>query len=123
MPISSVGSGAGLVPPVELPGRESRSAEGRRATVAGLTMSAPGDGERAESESHGANRVAEDVVKPGLTYNRRLQFEVDRDSNEVIVKVIDKETDEVVKVLPPEELQRLRRNRRGAIGPLISERM
>ena len=42
-----------------------------------------------------------------LAFNRRLKFEVDQDSKELIVKVIDNETDKVIKVLPPEELQRL----------------
>ncbi|MDR3019345.1 MAG: flagellar protein FlaG [Treponema sp.] len=36
--------------------------------------------------------------------NKKLQFVVDHNSNEVIVKVIDKDSDKVSKVLPPEEL-------------------
>jgi len=53
--------------------------------------------------------------------NKKLQFVVDHSSNEVLVKVIDKETDKVIKVIPPEELQRLHKNLKEAIGLLFNE--
>ena len=56
-------------------------------------------------------------------FNRKLQFVVDHNSNQVIVKVIDKETDKVIKVLPPEELQRLHRNLKESNGFLFDERV
>jgi len=65
--------------------------------------------------------TAADVQRIGLAFNRRLQFVVDHNSNQVIVKVIDKETDKVIKELPPEELQRLHRNLKEAIGLLFDE--
>ena len=58
-----------------------------------------------------------------LVFNRKLQFVVDHNSNQVIVKVIDKETDKVIKELPPEELQRLHRNLKENIGFLFDERV
>lgn len=62
-----------------------------------------------------------DLERIGLVFNKKLQFVVDHRSNEVIVKVIDKETDKVIKELPPEELQRLHSNLREAIGLLFDE--
>jgi len=41
----------------------------------------------------------------------------------VVVKVIDGETDKVIKVLPPEELQRLHVRIREAIGLLFDEKI
>jgi flagellar protein FlaG len=64
-----------------------------------------------------------DLEKIGLAFNRRLQFVVDQRSNEVIIKVIDKETDKVIKELPPEELQRLHNNLKEAIGLLFDEKV
>jgi len=58
-----------------------------------------------------------------LVFNRKLQFVVDHNSNEIIVKVIDKETDKVIKELPPEELQRLHNNLKETIGFLFDERV
>ncbi|MCL2808862.1 MAG: flagellar protein FlaG [Treponema sp.] len=53
--------------------------------------------------------------------NKKLQFVVDHGSNQVIVKVIDKETDKVIKELPPKELQRLHSYLKEAIGLLFNE--
>jgi flagellar protein FlaG len=53
--------------------------------------------------------------------NRRLKYSVNRETDQVIVKVIDSETDKVIKVLPPEELQRLHARMREAIGLLFDE--
>jgi len=65
--------------------------------------------------------TASGLQKLGETFNKKLQFVVDHSSNEVIVKVIDKETDKVIKELPPEELQRLYSNIKEAIGLLFDE--
>jgi flagellar protein FlaG len=56
-------------------------------------------------------RILQDALR-GLDFsmsgfNKRLKYEVDLQSYELTVKVIDRETDNVIKVLPPEELQRL----------------
>jgi len=57
----------------------------------------------------------------GQALNRKLQFVVEHGSNQVLIKVIDKETDKVIKVIPPEELQRLHRNMKENIGNLFNE--
>jgi len=67
--------------------------------------------------------TAADLEQIGLVFNKKLRFVVDHKSNEVIVKVIDKETDKVIKELPPEELQRLHSNLKETIGFLFDERV
>jgi flagellar protein FlaG len=64
-----------------------------------------------------------DLEQIGLVFNKRLRFVVNHDSHEVIVKVIDKETDKVIKELPPEELQKLHNNLKETIGMLFDERV
>jgi flagellar protein FlaG len=64
-----------------------------------------------------------DLERVTLAFNRRLKFEVDHESHEVTVKVIDSETDKVIKVLPPEELQRLHDSIKETIGFLFDERV
>jgi len=64
---------------------------------------------------------AVDLERIGQAINKKLQFVVDYGSNEVLVKVIDKATDKVIKVIPPEELQRLHKNLKEAIGLLFNE--
>jgi len=70
---------------------------------------------------HIVQSTAADLQRLGNAFNKKLQFVVDHSSNEVIVKVIDKETDKVIKELPPEELQRLHSNLKEAIGLLFDE--
>ena len=65
--------------------------------------------------------TARDLERLGSAFNKKLQFVVDHNSNQVIVKVIDKATDKVIKELPPEELQRLHTNLKEAIGLLFDE--
>jgi len=74
-----------------------------------------------ERKSQAAKSTAADLQRLSHAFNKKLQFEVDQSSNQVIVKVIDKETDKVIKELPPEELQRLHSNLKEIIGLLFDE--
>jgi flagellar protein FlaG len=65
--------------------------------------------------------TASDLQRISHALNRKLEFRVDQSSNLVIVKVIDKDTDKVIKELPPEELQRLYSNLKEAVGLLFNE--
>jgi flagellar protein FlaG len=67
------------------------------------------------------DQIAEDLEVVSRAFNRRLKFTVNKELNQVVVKVIDKETDKVIKELPPEEVQRLHVRIREAIGLLIDE--
>ena len=64
-----------------------------------------------------------DLEKITVAFNKKLKFEVNHQSNEVTVKVIDPETDKVIKVLPPKELQRLHSSIKETIGFLFDERI
>ena len=121
MPIASLGASASLIPSFEHHGRETRTTE-QRAALAQVAVSLPSDVEQTGHEEQGSDRMPDGIDGFGLTYDRRLQFVVDHSSNEVIVKVIDNTTDEVVRVLPPEELQRLHRGGMQE-GSLLSERV
>ncbi|MGC9312789.1 MAG: flagellar protein FlaG [Sediminispirochaetaceae bacterium] len=62
-----------------------------------------------------------DIVSITSIFNRKLKFFVNHNTNQVVVKVIDGETDKVIKEIPPEALQRLHSRLREAIGLLIDE--
>ena len=55
--------------------------------------------------------------------NRRLRFSVNTDTRGVIVKVVDANTDKVIKELPPEALQRIQSRLNEALGLLLDERV
>lgn len=54
-------------------------------------------------------------------FNKRLSFSYNEDLEQMVVKVIDRETDTVIKELPPSELQRVHLRIREAIGLLLDE--
>ena len=64
-------------------------------------------------------QAAAALEKVSIAFNRRLKFEIDQESREILIKVIDNETDKVIKVLPPEELQRLHSRISETIGVLF----
>ena len=61
------------------------------------------------------------LEKTFLAFNKRLHFYVNEEIDRVIVKVIDAETDKVIKEIPPEEIQRLVARIEEAIGLLVDE--
>ena len=106
MPIAGIVSGASLILPSESPVREGAPA-GRRIAV-------PGNGDAGVSEPPSRS------LGRGLTYDRGLRFVPDRRTGAMLVRVVDNETGEVVRELPPEELRLLLRDR---ARPLVSERV
>ena len=66
-------------------------------------------------------KMLREIVNFSDTFNRRLKFSVNRDLNQVVVKVIDRETDKVIKEIPHEGLQRLHVRLKEAMGLLFDE--
>jgi flagellar protein FlaG len=60
-----------------------------------------------------------DLESLSMAFNRRLQFSVNEDIDQVVVKVIDRETDTVIKEIPPRELQIVHARIREALGALF----
>lgn len=54
-------------------------------------------------------------------FSRRLSFSVDKKTNRVIVKVIDTETDKVIREIPPEQVVELAAKIQEMIGLLVDE--
>jgi flagellar protein FlaG len=134
IPIAAVGNRVSLIPQQELPQeREAlrhqqvmaqvRAAEIKAAAFEKFESSLPGNRESAERSSLDLDTAAADIERISLAFNKKLQFVVDHQSHEVTVKVIDAETDKVIKILPPEELQRLHDRIKETIGFLFDERV
>jgi len=52
---------------------------------------------------------------------RKLQFNVNKELNTVVVKIVDSNTNQVLKEIPSEDMQRLKLRLRKAIGNLFDE--
>jgi len=64
---------------------------------------------------HGVQQVSQ-------AFNRRLSFALNEKLDQVVVKVIDSETDKIIKEIPPAELQHVHERIREVIGILFDER-
>lgn len=53
--------------------------------------------------------------------DRKLQFRVNKDTNRIVIKVIDTNTDKVIREIPSEEIQRLQARIRETVGLLFDE--
>ena len=62
-----------------------------------------------------------DILNITQFFNKKLRFTINKELGQVVVKVIDSQTDKVIKEIPPEVLQRLHVRIREAIGLLIDE--
>jgi uncharacterized FlaG/YvyC family protein len=51
--------------------------------------------------------------------NVGLVFEVSRDGRELVIKIVDREHDRVLRTIPPEEVQRIRTAMRDLVGLLV----
>jgi flagellar protein FlaG len=58
-----------------------------------------------------------------LAFNRRVVLSVNEEINQVIIKVVDAETDKVIKEIPAEEIQRLIARIKETIGILVDEKI
>lgn len=71
----------------------------------------------------GIDQLVAQLQTTAAVINRRLRFSVKNDMGGVIVKVVDANTDKVIKELPPEALQRIQSRLSEAIGLLLDERV
>ncbi|MDR2741810.1 MAG: flagellar protein FlaG [Treponema sp.] len=127
--VAVTGNGVNMIPSQELPQDRGlalqariRTAEVKAAVLEKFTTSLPGN-DNEPRRTAGIHSTVKDLERLSLIFNRKLRFHVDQESHEVIVKVIDSETDKVIKVLPPEELQRLHSRVKEAIGFLFDEQV
>ena len=76
------------------------------------------------AEMHDKDDAKEAVKKINDTaeiLNRKIHIDIEKDLNLAVVKVIDKETEKVVRQIPPEEVVELSKNAKDMKGLLIDK--
>jgi len=76
----------------------------------------------AQEEFEAVQQSAQKLNDFVLPYNNSLNFSVDRDSGRLIVKVIDNETQEVIKQIPGEDAIKLARSLEQLQGLLVRQK-
>jgi flagellar protein FlaG len=119
--ITGIGRGAPVHEIVNRP-RQAKKPQGQAPkearevaqSLADIALEAKNKGENAE-------RYLSEILNITQFFNKRLRFSINNELDQVVVKVIDSQTDKVIKEIPPEVLQRLHVRIREAIGLLIDE--
>lgn len=92
-------------------------AEGQRSPL--TNRSAQSAGGKLPSDMESALKGLEQA---GAIFNRRLSFSLNTKLDSVVVKVIDTDTDKVVREIPPAEIQRCYERLREVVGRLLDEK-
>ncbi len=63
-----------------------------------------------------------DVLNAQLeTMNRSLQFSIDEELKDVVVKIVDTKTGEIIRQIPPDEVLRLREHFKELVGLILEK--
>lgn len=84
----------------------------------GPALKAP---EKAADIPNDLKTAIRDLQRVSEAFNRRLSFSLNEKLGQVVVKVIDNDTDKVVREIPPTELQHVYERIREVIGLLFDE--
>ena len=77
------------------------------------------EGDKSSPDMENTLRSLEQV---GVLLNRRLSFSLNQKLDSVVVKVIDTNTDKVVREVPPAEVQRVYERLREVVGQLLDKK-
>lgn len=68
-------------------------------------------------------KLIDSMTEITRNFDKRLSYYFNKELNQIIVKVIDRNTDKVIKEIPAEDLQRVHKHIQKAIGLLFDERI
>jgi len=122
MQVLSFSAASSLVTQQEIPQeKRPQSASEQRAAAEHYEASLPSYLDGTKKQVQNLQKLSTELERISMAFDRRLKFIVDHESREILIKVIDNETDKVIKVLPPEELQRLHSRIRETMGFLFDK--
>ncbi len=73
------------------------------------------------STDENVERFVEQMQSLSNMFDRKLQFQVNRELERVIIKVIDSNTDKIIREIPSAEIQKLQLRIKEALGLLFDE--
>jgi len=78
-------------------------------------------GGKEEAAPTNLNSTVDEMNAEFAARNSTIRFRIDRESKELIVSVVDKTSDEVIREIPPEEVVRMRERLKEMAGLLLEE--
>ena len=122
MQVLSFSAAGSVLTQQEIPQEKRPQSSGeKKAVIEQYEASLPGYLDGNKKQVQNLQKLSTELERISMAFDRRLKFIVDHESREILIKVIDNETDKVIKVLPPEELQRLHSRIRETMGFLFDK--
>lgn len=109
-PVSDLSTGLGTATAADLPGRPS-----------GQTEAAP-DMQQAEVNRAELERAVEQMTRTARIFHTNLEFSTHEETGRILVRVIDNDTGQVVREIPPQKLLDAAASIQQALGLLFDER-
>ena len=111
----------GISQPPDVPEVSLQVQEGKDGEVQPRQQKVASPQEKAKSLD--LEKIGEELNRCIRMFNTHLAFEIDRPSNRIIIKIVDTETEEVIRQIPPEELLRIMHYMDELLGLLVDERV
>jgi len=111
---------------LSVPGITSSLAGARQNTESSLEKTykradVEGQDEDYNIEPKAASNVADALNSVAKAIDRNLQFSVDKETGRIVIKVTDGETGELIRVIPPDDISKMRRSFGSLVGLIFSE--
>ncbi len=81
------------------------------------------ESERKAISKKQTEKYLKDILHISSIFERELRFSVNKELNQVVVKVIDSRTDKVIKEIPPEDIIKLHIRMKEVIGLLFDKKI
>jgi flagellar protein FlaG len=119
-PLGSAPAAPVVTPPAGHAARAPAS-NGQANGAAAAAQQAAATNTNASNRQH-LEQAVEKVSKVVNLYNSELKFTVDPDTNSNVVKVIDKQTDQVIRQIPSEEMLKIAQNLDKIVGLFVENK-
>jgi flagellar protein FlaG len=84
-----------------------------------LPLKGQTENESADGGNELLRQLVEKLNREYKTRNVALDFFIDEETDTMVIKVVDQDTDEVIRQVPPDEVLAIKRNIRSMIGTLF----
>jgi len=74
-----------------------------------------------KTDHYDVQEAMQRITNTAKMFHRKIHLEIDRDLNIVVVKIVDEDTDKVIRQIPPEELIELSKHAEQLKGILIDK--
>ena len=118
---NDVGTLKPALPPVAQSSPAARAGRVEQEVPANANPDSMHKSERAAQEEEPLENVVSNLNQLVRDLHRELQFSVDEDSGDTVIKVIDSKTDEVLRQIPSEGVMRLRQRLEEAAGVIFQD--